>query len=85
MRLLKETLEIRANSEIEAKEVIESYRQKAAADGFTIGAAGYTYKTKKSKGEIIDEWIRFEITKLFNDETEPDTPINIDYNKESAF
>ena len=58
MRLLKETLEIRANSEIEAKEVIESYRQKAATDGFTIGAAGYTYKTKKSKGEIIDEaWI----------------------------
>ena len=58
MRLLKETLEIRANSEIEAKEVIESYRQKAATDGFTIGAAGYTYKTKKSKGEIIDEaWV----------------------------
>ena len=58
MRLLKETLEIRADSEIEAKEVIESYRQKAAADGFTIGAAGYTYKTKKSKGEIIDEaWV----------------------------
>ena len=58
MRLLKETLEIRANSDIEAKEVIESYRQKAAADGFTIGAAGYTYKTKKSKGEIIDEaWV----------------------------
>ena len=58
MRLLKETLEIRANSEIEAKEVIESYRQKAAADGFTIGAAGYTYKTKKYKGEIIDEaWV----------------------------
>ena len=26
--------------------------------GFTIGAAGYTYKTKKSKGEIIDEaWV----------------------------
>ena len=58
MRLLKETLEICANSEIEAKEVIESYRQKAATDGFTIGAAGYTYKTKKSKGEIIDEaWV----------------------------
>ena len=58
MRLLKETLEIRANSEIEAKEVIESYRQKAVTDGLTISAAGYTYKTKKSKGEIIDAaWV----------------------------
>ena len=58
MRLLKETIEIRANSEHEAKEVIESYRQKAATDGFTISAAGYTYKTKKSKGNITDEaWV----------------------------
>ena len=67
MRLLKETLEIRANSEIEAKEVIESYRQKAATDGFTIGAAGYTYKTKKSKGEIIDSWAVVTIEKTFNE------------------
>lgn len=52
MKLLKETVELRADSEIEAKEIIESFRTKA------VVAAGYTYKTKKSKGEIIDEaWI----------------------------
>ena len=65
MRLLKETIEIRTDSELEAKEVIESYRQKAAADGFTIGAAGYTYKTKKSKGNIIDEAWVVSITKEY--------------------
>ena len=58
MRLLKETIALRADTELEAKEIIESYRKKAAEDGYTIGAAGYTYKTKKSKGEIIDEaWV----------------------------
>lgn len=58
MKLLKETIELRADSENEAKEVIESYRREASEKGYTIGAAGYTYKTKKSKGEIIDEaWV----------------------------
>ena len=58
MRLLKETIELRADTEFEAKEVIENYRKEAAEKGYTIGAAGYTYKTKKSKGEIVDEaWV----------------------------
>lgn len=58
MRLLKETIELRADTEIEAKEIIENYRKNAAEEGYTIGAAGYTYKTKKSKGEIVDEaWV----------------------------
>lgn len=58
MRLLKETIELRADTEIEAKEIIESYRKNAAEEGYTIGAAGYTYKTKKAKGEIVDEaWV----------------------------
>ena len=58
MRLLKETIELRADTEFEAKEVIENYRKEAAEKGYTIGAAGYTYKSKKSKGEIIDEaWV----------------------------
>lgn len=58
MRLLKETIELRADSELEAKELIEEYRKNATEKGYTIGAAGYTYKTKKAKGEIIDEaWV----------------------------
>lgn len=58
MRLLKETIELRADTEFEAKEIIEKYRTEASEKGYTIGAAGYTYKTKKAKGEIIDEaWV----------------------------
>lgn len=58
MRLLKETLELRADSEVEAKEIIEKYKEDAKEKGYLITAAGYTYKTKKAKGEIIDEaWI----------------------------
>lgn len=58
MRTLKITEEIRVDSETEAKELMEKYRQEAHEKGYTLGASGYTYKTKKSKGEIIDEcWI----------------------------
>lgn len=58
MRLLKETIELRADSEIEAKDLIEGYRRDAMEKGYTISAAGYTYKTKKAKGEIVDEaWV----------------------------
>lgn len=58
MRLLKETLELRADSEESAKECIEQYREEAKEKGYIITAAGYTYKSKKAKGEIISEkWV----------------------------
>ena len=36
MRLLKETIELRADTEFEAKEVIENYRKEASEKGYTI-------------------------------------------------
>lgn len=58
MKLLKTTIEARAYSEEEAKEYLEQFRQDANAKGYLVGANGYTYKAKKSKGEIVDEaWI----------------------------
>ena len=44
MTLLKQTIEIRTDSEEEAKDLIEKYRQEAPDKRYTIGAAGYTYK-----------------------------------------
>ena len=61
MRLLKETIELRADTEFEAKEIIENYRKEAAEKGYTIGAAGYTYKTKKAKGEIVEKGTHEEL------------------------
>lgn len=58
MRILKVTEEYRTESELEAKELMEKFRTEAGEKGYSLGASGYTYKNKKSKGEIIDEaWI----------------------------
>lgn len=58
MKTLKITTESRAYTEEEAKDAIEAFRVAAATKGYTVAAAGYTYKAKKSKGEIVDEaWI----------------------------
>ncbi len=64
MKLLKQTEEYRTDSEEEAIRVIESYRQDAIDKGYILGASGYTYKTKKAKGEIIDEAWVVKVTKV---------------------
>lgn len=67
MRIYKEKIEIICFTEEEARQVIESYRKEAREKGFTIGSAGYTYKTKKSKGEIIGEIWVCSITEIFGE------------------
>ena len=58
MRFLKETIELRADSEEEAKQIIEKYRNDANEKSYILSAAGYTYKVKKVKKEIDDEaWV----------------------------
>lgn len=67
MRTLKVTEELRAFSESEAQEWIAKVKNEANEKGYTVGAAGYTYKVKKQKGEIIDEaWVT-KITKIFSE------------------
>ena len=67
MRTYKETTEIICFTEEEAKQVIENYRQEAREKGSTIGAAGYTYKTMKSKGEIIGEIYLVTFAQIFGE------------------
>lgn len=55
----------RCDSEEEAKNEMENFRQEQNEGRFTIGKMGYTYKIKKSKGEIIDEAWVLDITKIF--------------------
>jgi hypothetical protein len=58
MKTLKITYETRAYTEDDAKEAINTFRAKAKEEGYTVGAAGYTYKTKKKKGEVVAEaWV----------------------------
>lgn len=58
MKTLKITYEKRAYTEDDAKDAIIKFRNEAAEGGYTVGAAGYTYKAKKKKGEVVAEaWI----------------------------
>lgn len=59
IKTLKVTTEYRAYSEDDAKNIILAFRAKAAEGGYTVGAAGYTYKCKKRKnvGVVAEAWI----------------------------
>jgi hypothetical protein len=59
---------------------VETFLNELKADNrFEVSKYTSTKKEVKSKGEIIDEYIRFEVTKLFNSEKEPETSIEVDY------
>ena len=49
---------------------------------FTITKYSSTKKATKQKGEVVDEWVRFTVTKAFNNEKEPDSVITINYEVE---
>ena len=66
MLKLKTTEEYRTESESEAKEAMEHFRAEAHEKGYEISSCGYTYKTKKQKGEIIDEAYVVKVVKVFN-------------------
>lgn len=83
MRYLTKVVETyRLSSE---KEVEEFLKELKSDHRFTVAKYSSIKKEKKSKGEVIDEWIRFEVTKLFNDEAEPVDVINVNYEQKSAF
>lgn len=81
MKYLIRTTEVyRADNEDEAKAVIEEAKRTS-----TVIKYNSTYKCKKQKGEVIDEWYRVEITKEWTDEKEPDSSIKVIYKVESGF
>lgn len=75
-----ETYRIGSEKEVEAflKELKADHR-------FTVAKYSSTKKEKKAKGEVVDEWIRFEVTKLFNEEAEPTHDVTIDYEIEDTW
>lgn len=65
MRLLKVTEEYCADSELEAREAIENFRKESLEKGYVLGACGFTYKDKKSRGEIISEAWVVKVVKIY--------------------
>lgn len=55
MRLLETKQVYRAETEDEAKQMMEAFRAEAVEKGYLLKKSGYEYKSKKSKGEVIDE------------------------------
>lgn len=62
MELLKTTNEYKVATEAEAVDLIENAKQ--ASKGIVTYKT--TYKTKKEKGEIVDEWYVVQITEKFD-------------------
>jgi hypothetical protein len=65
--LLETTSKYRASSENEAKEMIEKFRAEARDKGYTVKKAGFEYKTKKTKGEVIGQAWVVSVTQVFGD------------------
>ena len=62
IELIKETKTWRVNDEEAAIGMINEYKDKAESGGYTITKSGYTIKTKKQKGEIVDMYVLVNIT-----------------------
>ena len=83
MRYLTKTIETyRVATESEASVLIKEMKNDSR---FEVAKYVTTKRQKKAKGEIVDEWYRVEITKLFNDENEPGTKIEIEYDVDNSF
>ena len=72
----------RVDSEHEVDEIVEKAKAQSTAKPPKHSAE---YKERKQKGEVVDAWWKVSITNYFNDEKEPDTSIDVNYNKGSAF
>lgn len=80
--LTKITETYRVANEAEAAKIIEEAKMDRR---FALIKYEAVHKEKKSKGEVIDEWIRVTLHKSFNDEAEPGAYIEVEYKKEDGY
>ena len=65
---------------------VESFLNELKNDNrFVIKKYSSIKKERKQKGEVIDEWIQFTVVKIFNDEKEPNTKVDINYEVSEAW
>lgn len=67
------------------KEVEEFLKELKQDNRFEVTKYSSVKKERREKKEIVDEWIQFTVTKIFNDEKEPEDEITITYDKRGAF
>jgi hypothetical protein len=69
----------RVDTEAEATKAIEEAKND---DSYILGKYTNEHKERKSKGEIVDEYWKLSLTKLFNDIKEPISTVNVEYEVE---
>ena len=79
MKYLTKVVETyRLDSEDEVKPFLQELKN---SKDFTIAKYSSQKKEVKRKGEVEDEWVRFEVTKIFNEEREPTDTIEVIYER----
>lgn len=81
--LIKVDETYRADTEAEAAQLIND----AKADrSFVLSKYSSVQRQRKTKGEVVDEWYRVVLTKVFDDEKEPIGSTTVSYDTSgSAF
>lgn len=74
--LIKSTEIYRVANEDEAKALIEEAKKD---NSFVLTKYLSEKREQKQKGEIIDEWVRLTLVKSFNEEKEPNSIIDVNY------
>lgn len=83
--LIKNTAEIRVESEEDANALHKEYEQFAHDYGYVLSSWTQTYRNRKSGGEIIAEWFICKVVLVFNDAKDPDIPLeDIDFKMQTT-
>lgn len=69
----------RVDTEAEAAKAIEEAKND---NSYVLGKYTSEHKERKSKGEVVDEYWKLSLTKLFNDIKEADTLVTVNYEVE---
>lgn len=79
--LIKNTAEIRVESEEDANTLHKEYETYARDNNYILNSWSQTYRTKKAGGEIVEEWWICKCVLVFNDVKTPNILLdNIDFN-----
>ena len=74
--LIKTTEEHRADSELEAAELINAAK---ADERYVLSKYSSVHKEKKQKGEIVDEYYIVTLVKVFDDPKDPCGEATVEY------
>lgn len=74
--LIKTTEEHRADTEVEAAELINAAK---ADNRYTLSKYTSVHKERKAKGEVIDDYFIVTLVKVFDDPKEPCGEASVEY------